>query len=133
MALPPPVSAESFGRLFTTPEQREALDRKRALNTLEAQHEPQESSIKVDGQVRRSSGKHTTWINGQAVTESARPEEAVFLPATKETDRVIVEFADYPSATVRVGETLNRETRETSDLIGNGKIIVRRAPTGTAR
>lgn len=131
-AQPLSATAESLGRLFTTPEQREALNRKRALNSLEIQDDAPEPTIKIDGQVQRSSGRRTTWVNGQAKNE-ADPHDGVLLyHTTKDYDRIIIESGEFPKTSVRVGETLNRGTQETNDLIGDGKITIHKAP-GDAR
>jgi len=135
LALSPAAdAADSLGRLFTTPEQREALDRKRILNTLETLDSTPESTIRIDGQVQRSSGKRTTWVNGQATSNESDPRDGVvYYPSAQEHDRVVVDSGDYPKIRVRVGETLNRATQETQDIIGNGKIFIHKAPPPAPR
>lgn len=60
----------SLGRLFVTPQKRALLDELRRSN---AHIEPtqQLDSVRLDGIVRRSSGKQTIWINGQSYTDHA--------------------------------------------------------------
>ncbi|MDQ5916607.1 MAG: hypothetical protein QG584_2501 [Pseudomonadota bacterium] len=122
-----------LGRLFFTPEKRELLDRQRALNTLESQAVVEDPQISVNGQVRRSSGKRTTWINGQAQNDVDTRTGVVAHPAAQGHERVIIESGDDPKAAVKVGETFNRGTHETRDMIGDGKIIVNRPSSKTGR
>ncbi len=61
---------EILGRLFFTEQQRQDLDRRRQANIQETAVVV-ESTVTVNGQVSRSSGRSTTWING-VPQESAR-------------------------------------------------------------
>lgn len=114
---------EALGRLFLTPEKRDLLDRQRALNSLENQtlEEPQ---ILINGQVRRSSGKRTTWINGQAQNDDETRTGIVARPDTRAAGRVMIESSEDPPASVKIGETLNRSTQEAVSPLGDGKIVV---------
>lgn len=62
------ASGKPLGRLFVTPEQRNALEaRKRAIP------EPTSSkaSEKLEGFVRRSSGHSTIWLDGRMIHDQA--------------------------------------------------------------
>lgn len=118
---------DELGRLFFTPEKRDLLNRQRTLNTLESQDVAEDPQIVVNGQVRRSSGKRTTWINGQAQNETETRTGVVAYPSAGGHEHVIIESGDAPKTAVKVGETLNRGTQETRDPIGDGKITVKRA------
>ena len=120
------VAAEPLGRLFTTPERRESLDRQRAMNVLESQEVAEDPQLLVNGQIRRSSGKRTTWINGQAQNDDDARTGVIAHPGAA-SDRVLIESGEDPKASVKVGETLNRGTQETNSPLGDGKIIVNRA------
>lgn len=61
-ALPAYPQDGALGRLFFTPQQRATLDRQRR----QSPNESQVASDKLNGEVRRSSGKNTRWINGAA-------------------------------------------------------------------
>ena len=105
-ALPAWSQSESPGRLFFTPQQRAALDRERALglnqrpsNTLDG-----DASYTFDGEVRRSSGKNTRWINGVPLTTATRKPE------------------------VAAGDTYHPATGERESVIGDGRIVVQRKP-----
>lgn len=123
---------EALGRLFLTPEKRDLLDRQRALNSLENQtlEEPQ---ILINGQVRRSSGKRTTWINGQAQNDDETRTGIVARPDTRAAGRVMIESSEDPPASVKVGETLNRSTQEAVSPLGDGKVVVHKRGTAPAR
>jgi hypothetical protein len=127
------VAEEELGRLFFTPERRELLDRQRALNMLESEVIAEDPQIVVNGQVRRSSGKRTTWINGQAQNEVETRTGIIAHPATQGHEQVIIESGEDPKAAIRVGQTLNRGTQETRDPLGDGKIIVHRPPAAAKR
>lgn len=127
------MAEEELGRLFFTPEKRELLDRQRTLNTLESQPIAEDPQIIVNGQVRRSSGKRTTWINGQAQNEIETRTGVIAHPTAQGHEQVIIQSGEDPKAKVRVGETLNRGTQETRDLIGEGNIVIRKAPAGATR
>ncbi len=77
------VGEKTLGRLFFTPQQRnERAHRGTAEN---APNEPRQT---LDGEVRRSSGKHTRWINGQASYDQggSTPQLSVgdsYLPQSK--------------------------------------------------
>lgn len=96
---------ESVGRLFFTPQQRAALDRERQLglnqrtSTVDA-----DASYTFDGEVRRSSGKNTRWINGIPQTTATRKPE------------------------VAAGDTYHPATGERDSLLGDGKIVIQRKP-----
>lgn len=121
------IADEELGRLFFTPEKRELLNHQRALNTLDSQDVVEDPQIVVNGQVRRSSGKRTTWINGQAQNETETRTGVVAYPAPAGHERVIIESGDDPKTAVKVGETLNRGTQETHDPLGDGKITIKRS------
>ena len=131
-ALPASAAAE-LDRLFFTPERREMLDRQRALNTLEAQTTNEDPQVLVNGQVRRSTGKRTTWINGQPQNEiDATRTGIVAQPDARGSASVRLHSGDETPVSVKVGETLNRGTQETSNPLGDGQIVVHRRGTAQA-
>mgnify|MGYP003653392595 CR=1 FL=1 len=93
LSLPNLSAAQNFGKVFSTPAQREFLDRERdeALRELSEQErlalldappavqdivriEP--TLIHMGGSVRRADGNHTIWLNGVAVNLSDLPANA---------------------------------------------------------
>lgn len=115
------AAQSSLGRLFYTPEQREDLDRRRASNARESVITT-DGTLTVNGQVRRSSGLGTTWINGIPQDSRTRPRA---VPA--DAARTTVNLGDTePPASLKVGETLDRARGEISDPLEGGKITVNR-------
>jgi hypothetical protein len=120
MAFSPALPAQELGRLFFTPEQREALDaRRRARVPDKPAAAPVIASptTRLDGYVHRSDGKHTVWVNGD--TADAAPQADGRVPVT----------AGDGGARVRLkpGQVLDRGTGEVTDVLGErGEIRVRR-------
>lgn len=104
MLLPLSLQAqqENLGRLFLTPEQRQMLDRQRQINPGGTSADDGTSSLTLNGEVRRSSGRNTRWINGVAEPSSSRDK-----------------------APVAVGDTIYPGTGEKDDLLRGGKIQIR--------
>jgi hypothetical protein len=109
------VSAEEIGRLFFTPQQRQALDRQRATYVPPESAASVESLVTVNGQVSRSSGKTTTWINGVPQYDAYRGRTA---------DRVAVESGST-AVGVKVGQTLDRSRGAVTDGLHGGEVRVR--------
>ena len=121
-----PVSAEELGRLFLTPERRAALERQRQLNIQETQQVIEGATLTVSGVVQRSGGKATTWVNGapqddQNTATGVRVEIDRSNPA-----RTTVVAGEESPASLKVGEAINRATRETTSGVGEGRIVVKR-------
>ena len=108
------AAQENLGRLFFTEQQRQELDRRRQANIREAAVIV-ESTVTVNGQVSRSSGRSTTWING-IPQESARkpPDPArVTLPGGE----------GAPSVSLKIGQTLDKVRGEIRDPVAGGSIV----------
>jgi len=128
LALSEPGSAqESTGRLFFTPEQRQALDARRRSRLPDRPSAPVISpTTRLDGYVRRENGKSTVWVNGEALPETAPEAPRIG------TGRVTVNVGESGARTgLRPGETLDRGTGEVKDVLGNGQIQVK--PDGGPR
>ncbi len=122
----PACAQEQLGRLFFTPERRAALERQRQLNIQETQQVIEGASLTVSGVVQRSGGKTTAWVNGAPQDEkSAASGVSVDVDRANPT-RARVTAGEETSATLKVGESINRASRETSSGIGEGRISVKR-------
>jgi len=113
LAAGPVTAQEILGRLFFTEQQRQDLDRRRQANIQETAVVV-ESTVTVNGQVSRSSGRSTTWING-VPQESARkpPDPArVTLPGGE----------GAPSVSLKIGQTLDKVRGEIRDPAASGTI-----------
>jgi len=124
-ALAEAAAPEPLGRLFLTPERRAALERQRQLNIRETQQVIEGETLTVSGVVQRSSGKSTTWVNGAPQGESGGTGVHVDIDRANPARTTVTAGEDAP-ANLKVGEALNRATRETSSGIGEGRITVKR-------
>ena len=107
------AAQENLGRLFFTEQQRQDLDRRRQANIQETAVVV-ESTVTVNGQVSRSSGRSTTWINGV-------PQESVRKPA--DPARVTLPGGEgAPSVSLKIGQTLDKVRGEIRDPVAGGKI-----------
>ncbi len=109
----PALSQENLGRLFLLPQQRQDLDRRRLANIQESALT--ESLVTVNGQVSRSSGKTTVWVNGIPQESTAKPPDParVTLPGA-EGER---------SVTLKIGQTVDKVRGEVRDPVGGGRIL----------
>lgn len=116
------AAAENLGRLFFTPQQRQDLDRRRQANIQESTVTVN-SSLTVEGQVSRSQGKSTVWINGVPQESSRRPPDPT---------RVAIPMGEgETSVSVKIGQTLDKVRGRIKDPIEDGKILTssdKRAP-----
>lgn len=109
-----PATADELGRLFFTPSERQDLDRRRAGNVADKPQAAVESLVTVNGQVTRSSGKTTTWINGVPQDDAYRGRDPTRVPVASGTARV----------PVKVGQTLDRSRGAVTDPLGDGEIRI---------
>jgi hypothetical protein len=107
------AAQENLGRLFFTEQQRQDLDRRRQANIREAAVIV-ESSVTVNGQVSRSSGRSTTWINGVPQESTRKPLDParVTLPGGE----------GAPSVNLKIGQTLDKVRGEIRDPVAGGSI-----------
>jgi len=114
----PAAADETLGRLFFTPQQRQDLDRRRQANIQDSAASA-ESLVTVNGQVSRSLGKTTVWINGvpQENTRQPRDPARVTLPGGE----------GEPTVSLKVGQTLDKVRGEIRDKLGKGSIAVQPA------
>ena len=124
-ACPPAQAEDELGRLFFTPERRQALDRQRLFNIHEKQEIPEDPTLTINGVVTRSSGKRTVWVNGVAQNDDEKPGGIAVIPNRGAPGKVVVQPNDAPAGSAGVGDTVNRNTGETSDLLGGGQISIK--------
>lgn len=117
------VCAEPLGRLFLTPERRAVLERQRQLNIQEVQT-IQGTSVTLDGVVTRSSGRTTVWVNQRPQNENAFGTGISATVSRKNPGQAILTPGDETPASLKVGESINRGTREKTDALGDGRITV---------
>lgn len=118
LAQQPPVSSDGasntgeLGRLFFTPQQRQELDRRRQLNIQEVTVSNVDL-VTVNGQIARSSGKSTTWVNGVAQDDTFRGRDPSSVTLGENTDSTI---------TIRVGQTIDKTRGAVTDGLIGGEI-----------
>jgi hypothetical protein len=125
LALSDTVGAtDGLGRLFLTPERRATLDRQRQLNLQEVRTLEGET-VSLDGIVRRTSGRTTVWVNRQPLQDNTGASGVAVAVSPRDPSRAVVTPGDEAPATLQVGQSLNRATRETSDGLGGGRVSLR--------
>jgi hypothetical protein len=135
VALPPAVQAQSLGRLFLTPAQRAALDLRRASRTPDkpAAVIVESPTARINGQVVRSDGRSTVWVNGVPVREGSQSEGLRVAPAPGSAESVSLAVGEgNRRVELKVGESMNRDTGEVRDLLGNGTVGVSAAAGASA-
>lgn len=120
------AEAEDLGRLFFTPEQRAALDARRKARVPDR---PSVSNVvspttRLDGYVKRSGGRSTVFVNGDAVLEGT--SEAPVVDPERRGGRVPVLAGEGAGRVeLRPGEVLDRGSGDVRDVLGDGQIQVR--------
>jgi hypothetical protein len=116
----------SIGRLFFTPDRRAALDGQRQFDVQQARV-LEGDKLSVDGVVKRSSGKSTVWINGVAHHDRTVASEVQPRISDHNPGSIVLQAGDGPPASLRVGQSINRTTREQTDGLNGGTVSVRPA------
>mgnify|MGYP000051781915 FL=1 len=125
----PVIAEEALGRLFFTPERRQALDHQREFNIQEKVETPQESTFTINGVVTRSSGKQTVWINGAAQNGEEVPGGISISTSRRQPGKVTIRSEDNPERSASVGDTVDRNTGESTDLLGDGRVEINAHPS----
>ena len=118
---------EHLGRLFLTPERRAVLEQQRQLN-IQEQQALQGVTISLDGVVVRGNGKKTVWINGRAQSDNSSDSGVSTKISPVNPGRAAIESSDGAHIGLRVGQKLNRATREISDGLDGGRLEVKSSP-----
>ena len=121
-----PAPAQELGRLFFTPERREALDRQRQFKVPESLEVPADPTLTINGVVTRSSGKRTVWINGVTQNEKDIGKGVAATPNRANPGKILVQPESGAAATAGIGDTLNRTTGEATELLQGGRIVIHR-------
>jgi hypothetical protein len=120
----PAFAAEPLGRLFFAPERRAQLDRQRQTNVREVQV-VQGETLSLNGIVRREDGRSTVWING--VPQAGAGAGAISATIVDRARATLAAGEDAP-VSLKVGESVNRGTREKADGLHGGSVRVRPTP-----
>jgi hypothetical protein len=117
------VAQEPLGKLFFSPERRVAMERQRQLNIQETQT-LQGATVSLDGVIRRSTGDRTLWINGRPQHNDAGNAGVQAVIAPNDPSRAAIAADGDVPANLKVGESINRATREKHDGLGGGTLVV---------
>ena len=117
-------TAPPLGRLFFSPERRQALDQQRA--NLKFQETVVEGdALTLNGIVTRSSGKWTMWVNGNPLTEKESSTLAAApLAGHPGKGRLSTGSGGSESRPLAVGDGIERSTGAVSSPLGTGTIRV---------
>lgn len=115
-------AAPELGRLFFSPERRQALERQRQFNIQEIRS-LEGASLTLDGVVARSSGKTTVWVNGKPSTEKEAEQSGIHAQVNRRApgSAVLTPGDENPTA-IKVGEVINRGTGDRDNRLGGGSV-----------
>ena len=124
---------ESLGRLFFTPEKRAVLERQRQMNIQVQETQTLEgATVHLNGIIQRSSGKKTVWINGLPQNDNATPFGVAAKIVPGDPAHASLSAEGESPVNLKVGETVNRATREKDNGLEGGTIVVGK-PAARAR
>lgn len=111
----------SLGRLFFSPQQRAELDRRRLTNSgLENRANESNGSISLNGVVRSSNSRITTWINGVP-----QPGSSSTISHNGNGMFITIDQSDQNGLVrLRVGQSLNVNTGERVDGLKGGRVLI---------
>ncbi len=114
------ASSQELGRLFFTPEQRAALDARRKARVPDRPAVTTVSpTTRLDGYVKRSGGRSTVFVNGDAMLEGTA--DAPVIDPERRGGRVPVPAGEGGQRVeLRPGEVLDRSTGQVRDVLGEG-------------
>jgi hypothetical protein len=120
-----PCPAQELGRLFFTPDQREALDARRKARVPDkpAAAVVASPTTRLDGYVKRSDGRSTVFVNGQPLLEGT--PEAPSVDPERRGGRVSVPASEGGARYVlKPGQSVDTGTGQVRDVLGDdGRIL----------
>lgn len=122
------ASATELGRLFFTPGERLSLDRQRAHGVTTGTT----AALAIGGEVRRSDGRHTVWINDRPHHEDAAADGLVVKRGSA-PGRISLGGDGFLPSEVKVGTVRYPGLADTADPLAGGQVVVHRKGTGNAR
>jgi hypothetical protein len=135
--LAPAAQAQELGRLFLTPEQRAALDARRKARIPDkptAAPVVESPTTRVDGYVQRQGGRSTVWLNGVPNPEGTQADGVQVGPGRKDPRSVSVTVGEGERKfELKIGQKLDRGSGEVTDVVGEGALKVRPAPTAPGK
>lgn len=125
--LPGLAQAQELGRLFFTPDQRQALDARRKARVPDkpAAAAVVAPTMRLDGYVKRSAGRSTVWVNGESLSESGQADSPRIGSGRRESGVSVNVGESNSRVDMRPGEVLDRGNGDVRDVIGDGQIKIR--------
>jgi hypothetical protein len=116
-------AAESLGRLFFTPAQRNSLDAGKKLKAVAGQPAPSGPQMTtLNGVVTRSDGESTVWVNGRAVGRNGTPSvKASASTSDPAAARINLRDARNPIR-LKVGQRFDRSTGKVKESYESGTV-----------
>lgn len=115
---------EALGRLFFTPERRQALDRQRQYNLQDNSHATEAPVVTLNGVVQRSSGHRSAWVNGTVQHDDEDLSGIRVRPGQGNPGQATLRDGGNGSVnTLGIGDSLRRGTSETEGLLPDGSQI----------
>lgn len=111
----------ALGKLFLTPEKRQSLDRQRLHNIRTSQDNDGET-LQLNGIVQRSSGRHSAWINQRMQHDGSSGGTVSITVNRASPAQAALQGTETAPVQLRVGESLNRSTRERRDVVAPNAI-----------
>jgi hypothetical protein len=140
----PALAADALGRLFLTPDQRNRLEQRRQSNVSEVvaaqaanteAEEPVASYLTLQGQIVRSNGEQTIFINGAPYLGRESPKGTQLVSGKRLGEIVIVPAEGAAPVQLKVGQSLDKNSLTIDDaVLRAGTITVDgRAPPARVR
>ena len=108
------AAAPELGTLFYSPAERSAIVRERSG----AAADTATTRLSVSGVVKRARGKSTAWINRQPLPQGQ------LAPGARST-AIFASGVTVDGVRLRVGQTLDTQTRERTDIVTPGALRVK--------
>jgi hypothetical protein len=99
-------SEQSLKTLFTSPQQRQAIDSsRRSSNTSSGPSVAGQAGVQINGMVKRGNGKNVVWVNGKSTIDSTAVDGVRVYSDSINTNNKIPVLIDGKKIHIRPGET----------------------------
>ena len=105
---------QALHKLFTDKQQREKIDSLRSGKTIGKEVKKSET-VSVNGYVTRSGGKSVVWVNNKSTINGSKIDDVTVYRSTVGKDKKVRIGLDGKSASLKPGETWNRDTGKIVD------------------
>lgn len=115
------ADAGAIGRLFHSPEERRALDQLRqdeGRNSQAPDNVVEAQQFRLDGIVKRSNGKSTSWINGVAYADHQTVQGLKVLPPPGQRGTAAIQLAPGKNINLKAGQTYDANSGQVQEGYG---------------